>query len=397
MRNFVLALFICQCFTAFGQGKDLRCFIFGHSLIDHRPPINATPSDETTVPHWIYLLAESSDNSFAAGGQYGFLTQHADLPPRSQWGYDIVPGVWDEDIESFEQANINTFMITAANFVQYLGPDQPYEDPNNVDQVSPFSATEEIVDWLGSNAENARIYLYENWPDMAGILGDASFPPNAEGLLAYNEATLGDFHNWWIEYQDLLLTSRPDANVRMIPTGPVIAEVINNFLQNIESTELYEDDAPHGRANVYFLAGLVSYMSIYEEKASADLEIPDLISTSIKDQFQEIIDFIWNYLIEFNNDEGISRVFVNEVSSYSRIVETTLDVYPNPSSNVINISNPAAVKSVSISNLHGQCVLKASDLPQGQIDISLLHPGIYYLVLDFDDSETRRITKLIKQ
>jgi len=48
----------------------------------------------------------------------GFLTSHRNLPPNSQWGYDIVPGVWDQDNETFAEAEISTTMITVGNFIQ---------------------------------------------------------------------------------------------------------------------------------------------------------------------------------------------------------------------------------------------------------------------------------------
>ena len=34
---------------------NVRNYIFGHSLIVHTPPQFPTPSDETTVPHWLTL------------------------------------------------------------------------------------------------------------------------------------------------------------------------------------------------------------------------------------------------------------------------------------------------------------------------------------------------------
>lgn len=69
---------------AWGQVNQVDIYIFGHSLIDHRPPITPTPADETTVPHWLEDIATAAGKTYTATGQYGFLTNHLNLPPSSQ-------------------------------------------------------------------------------------------------------------------------------------------------------------------------------------------------------------------------------------------------------------------------------------------------------------------------
>jgi hypothetical protein len=118
-------------------------YIFGHSLIVH-----ATDSDETTVPHWLHLLAHEGGHDVSVSGQYGFLPQHANLPPTAQWGFSEVASAWDSDTQNFTDANFNTILLTAANFVQ--------DQPSNVNYhgnstTSPVSATLEIIDgWFYS-------------------------------------------------------------------------------------------------------------------------------------------------------------------------------------------------------------------------------------------------------
>ncbi|NND04794.1 MAG: hypothetical protein HKN87_00320 [Saprospiraceae bacterium] len=134
-------------------------FVFCHSLIDHRPPAIATPSDETTIPHWIYLLAKEAGRSYAAGGQYGFLPQHAALLPFAPWGYDSVPGVWESDTKPFSSADISTVLITAGNFVQWQASTAEYPgDPG----VSQISANNDIIDWVNQQESAVRFYMYEN-------------------------------------------------------------------------------------------------------------------------------------------------------------------------------------------------------------------------------------------
>ncbi len=65
--------------------QDVRQFIFGFSLLDHRPPTVPTLSDEIMIPHWLYLLADQGNHGYGATGQYGFLQQHINLPSFAQW------------------------------------------------------------------------------------------------------------------------------------------------------------------------------------------------------------------------------------------------------------------------------------------------------------------------
>lgn len=293
------------------QTSTVRNFIFGHSLIDHRPPLYPTPSDETTVPHWVASLADHAGHYYGASGQYGFLPQHANLNPFSQWGYDSVNPVWDSDFETFSEANFNTILITAGNFIQYQAPSEPYyNDPN----MTPISATEDISDWLYTQESEMRIFLYENWPDMAGYLGDGSFPPTDSEFQAYNDYLSGAFHDWWIDYHDALIASRPDQDIRMIPVGPILAELFSEtLLTQIPVTTLYEDDAPHGRPTVYFLAGLVTYMALYEERAPLDYVVPSIVDSEVADNYTEVVNFMWDALQDFTTADGQSRVFSEDV------------------------------------------------------------------------------------
>ncbi len=292
------------------QSNSETSFMFGHSLLDHRPPLIATPSDETTIAHWIYLLATESGQSYAAAGQYGFLQQHDNLPPFSQWGYDIVPPAWDSDVDPFSVADFSNALITAGNFMQWQGPDEDYY---NEPGVSPISATQTIVNWLVQNEPGIKIYIYENWPDMAPYIAGQGFPPSPTELTNYYSYLDGDFHNWWIAYHDALLLSNPADEVRMIPVGPILSNLFQNTVLNtIPVTEIYEDNAPHGRATLYFLAGMISYMATFEQPAPASFTVPNTVHPTVASNYSLIASNIWSALQGFNLPNGDSRVFFNQ-------------------------------------------------------------------------------------
>jgi|GEM_PF-1038001 len=290
------------------QPIDQRMFVFGHSLVDHRPPAIPTPSDETTTLHWMHMLAAAAGNTYAGGGKYGFLPWHDDLPPFSQWGYDFVSPVWESDYEPFSDANVTSVMITPANFIQHT----PSNMPHPIDySTTVVASTETIFDWVELQEPGTKYYIYENWPEML----IANFPPTAAEFTSYNTFTQGAFHDWWVQYQDFMLASRPQLNTRLIPVGSLISKIITDLYPNqIPVTDLYEDGDPHGRATIYFLTGLITYMATYEEPAPATYVVPNIVHPTIRNNYGAISNYIWNELVNFNLPNGDSRVFCTNPS-----------------------------------------------------------------------------------
>ena len=287
---------------------SLRTFIFGHSLIVHDPPAIATPSNETTVPHWMAELSAAANFDYAVSGQYGFLPQHANLPPIAQWGFDRAEGAWESDTESFSDANFNSILLTAGNFIQYQSATTPY-DGDNPNNTTPLAATLSIFDWVEQQEPGTAIYIYENWPDMAGFLSNG-VPASTMEFANYNDYTLGEFHAWWLVYHEAVMQQRPDLDVKMVPVGPIISKLLTETdLANIPFSDLYEDDAPHGRPTIYFLASLITYMAMYGMEAPADFEVPNTVHELVRTNYDTTIFFIWDELNAFNDGAGNSLVF----------------------------------------------------------------------------------------
>ena len=378
MRTIPFFLVVLFSFPNLLTAQDDTCktYIFGHSLIDHRPPAIPTPSDETTVPHWLYLMAKDAGFSFAAGGQYGFLPSHRRLPPQSQWGYDMVPGAWDQDNETFAEADIDKVLITALNYIQWQGPDQPYpgEGP-----VTPISATVDIVDWLKMQQPDVKIYIYENWPDMAPYLANG-FPPSQNEWNEYHDYLFSDFNDWWIAYHNAVHEARPKDEIKMIPVGQCVADALNlDALKSIPYDEWYEDDAPHGRASVYFLASMATYMAFFEEKTPENYVIPNIVHPQIRTSYLAIRDRMWDILKTFNFSNGDSRVFFNfSTEADEQPISPSLTVYPNPFHNTLRVSTEFSIEHIIIKDITGRNVLEFS-FNNSRLNLSDLNPGIYYL------------------
>ena len=159
------------------------------------------------------------------------------------------------------------------------------------------------------------IYIYENWPDMSAFLNNG-VPASPVEFTNYNDYTLGEFHDWWLAYHEIVKQERPDLNVKMIPVGPIISKLLTESeLSDISFSELYEDDAPHGKPTIYFLAGLITYMAMYGVEAPENFQVPNTVHSISRDNFNTTVSFIWDELNNFNDSNGNSRVFVLDTNN----------------------------------------------------------------------------------
>ncbi len=367
----------------------LKTFIFGHSLINHEFQVNITPSQETSVPHWFHFLAEEAGYEYAVSGQYGFIPQHANLPPIAQWVFDSVASAWDSDNYPFSQADFDNILITPGNFIQWQGPSVDYFN----DTQSPLDYTSQIFNWVNQQEDSMTFYVYENWPDMAPYLSQG-FPPSQQEWQNYNDYLNGDFHDWFLEYHDSLILAHPDHCVRMIPVGPVISDLLMQApFDQIAIDTLYEDDAPHGRPTVYFLAALATYMAMYEEPAPSSYQVPDIIDPIVASNYQQAVDFIWNALLNFDDLSPENRVFCEDVTASIEKNESTIRIYPNPMETVLNIVSSAPVSKYEMVDAFGRSVLQGN---QSLIDVSSLPSGVYLCKVTLENGQAF-IEKVFKQ
>lgn len=394
--------FSCLLIAAFNIGHaqidSIRLFAFGHSLVDHALADPPTPSNETVIMHWMSIIADHANNHLAGGGKYGFLPSHANqLPPFSQWGYDTVDGVWDSDNETFAEAQISDILVTALNYIQWTPPTSAYYGPDSI--YTPITATTTLFDWIANEQTvPTRYYIYENWPDMSGYLANG-IPPTPAEWQAYNAYTVGGFHDWWLTYQDSVINRRPSLNPRMIPVGPIISELLTgDWLDDIPFDDLYQDDAPHGRPSIYFLAGLITYMAIYVEPAPADLPLDPIIHQDIRDHYVDIVNYIWDALLDFNDEAGVSRVFYPDQSPTHIVLSSNdMTVFPNPTSGMLIIDGTTADYAIDVIDSTGQVYQNFNGNGRIEINISTIPAGLFFIRMENTSNGELFIEKILKQ
>jgi len=285
-RSLWLALAVWAGLVGTGRADEIRAFVYGNSLINH-----VSGSDETTMPHWLSLLARAGGHGLRLDGVFGSGPEFAaNLPPEPNWSFADVPSAWDTERMAFRRAGFNTIILNPRNFIQDVPPDAPYAW-DNPDGQSPLSTTLRVFDWTEFQAPNARFFIYEGWSDMGAIADE--FPPSAPDLARYHAYNAGPYSDWFQRYLALLREARPGLDIRLIPTASVLAGLLTETeLAEIPATALYSDNAPHGTPTLYFLAALISYAAIFNEPPPV-LELPGTVHPLVAENYEAIAGRIW--------------------------------------------------------------------------------------------------------
>ena len=88
------------------------------------------------------------------------------------------------------------------------------------------------------------------------------------------------------------------------------------------------------------------------------------------------------------------HVYQDDATAISTVSTENIELYPNPVSDLLNLSSTLDIKKLTIFNLQGVQVMVQSN-PQKQISIEDLSQGIYYVVLTKNDG-TSVVKKVIK-
>jgi hypothetical protein len=154
---------------------------------------------------------------------------------------------------------------------------------------------------------NTPIYLYASWPDAGGALDGVGYAegispptlqPNAAQVSAYYRSAIGEGENipsyeqWW---RDLYQETRSTGNVIYMPVNWILIRTIRDsgYLNNAQFGDLFEDNAPHGRASVYLMAAMIQYVVMNNAVPVEPQNLPaEVIHGDIISNFDAIASFM---------------------------------------------------------------------------------------------------------
>ncbi len=308
--------------SAAAQEKSERAYVFGNSVIHH-----LSDSDETSVPHWLALMAQEANHDFALSGQWGFLRDFMrGLPPEPNWSFKEVDQSWNSERRQFQDAELTSIWMVPANFIQYQAPSAPF-DGHNPDNLSPVDAASAVVAWAGEADPKIGVYVYEGWPEMAAVTG--RFPPNANGLSEYHTFATGKYAQWYDEFVANIAAAAPDRDVTMIPVSRVLSSVmLETALSELPAETFYVDDAPHGTSALYLMAAMVAYNTIYAEPLPDSFRPPNSIAPELRATFPMVRDAIWERVAAFEDVAAsaapVSAMENTEQAQQADMIETPM-------------------------------------------------------------------------
>lgn len=250
----------------------------------------------TSTANWVARMATvapNGGNTYTCGWMFGFANAWT-TPPASQ-GQEvatsphIVGGTW-----------------TGCNLVEVVEfvPDNfdgPTFDPSSTNNLG-FAYTQrllEIIDAWETNAPNAnRSYvIYAGWPAMDAYGDPATLTPTQAAN--YQAYALGAYQTWLQTLLSQLQAALPSLNIRLNNVSrAVITTWRDTAVSTIPATALFEDNAPHGTATWYFLAGIAEYMELFNEKPPSNFVINPAwgVHQTVVDNYQTIVNFMWTVL-----------------------------------------------------------------------------------------------------
>jgi hypothetical protein len=284
---------------------SVKGYAMAHSLWQHG-------STEHHTGEWLGRFARHAKKSSSWLGRFGQLDQHASMLPI------IVKDPYDNDGDAnsaFGYPSNRPFDPWVRGEWSAVGWDHVMTTPWNFAQEStPFDTKPDpldyalsIVDFWVEYAPGAKKMFFEHWPETSmvpGVPGSSELSP-AQWIL-YWEYTGGDYHDWFVGFMDAMQSSRPDAELFLVPVGAVLADLFltQDYMKSASSSAYFEDDAPHGTPALYFLSAMVFYRQMYGVSVESTYRIPRSSAAQIPPEIQEnlasIIQFIDTRLSELN-------------------------------------------------------------------------------------------------
>lgn len=301
----VLSAFLCfqaaQSAENTKSNRHIAYFVFGHSLYtwDGGPSIEPGSTGESSTGYWLGDLANDNGKLSGGSGQFGQLSYHA-IPPTGGISYRTDAfNPWPSG--DFSEQDFSHVIIMPSNFEQTWSTPQQY-----------MEQTERVINYLAVKTPKTEILIYEHWPkpSLLEAVEDKKVLDRAEWDLVL-EYSSGDYHQWFVEWQNLILKKYPQLKIRMIPVGPVLADLLSSqsYLKNIAYTDVYVDGAPHGTRTKYFLAALVMYRAMFlESPKTSYVAPPNMIAKEVSNNLGSVIQYIDGRL-DYYNQKGV-RVYL---------------------------------------------------------------------------------------
>ena len=339
-------------------------------------PNSATAQAYTTPGQWQTLTFNFNvpmDNTAVANGEYEKIVFYGNWNSANT-GYNNPPVAvtyYVDNIRAEEAPLIPVAPTTAA-------------------PTPPARATADVLSFFSDAYTNETVTTWgPSWgPEAASIVdnpisGNATKKINISSGLIFGGIVLGNYHNlssfthfhidYWIPSPVL--------------TGQVLSfKLSNHAAQNGETSAIQTLPTPQGGQWVSLDIPLANFVAASDPANLARNSIKEIIISAARLNNSLAVPFYFdNLYFHKNTTLGTSNFDVAKVK-----------LYPNPTSNVLNIECVGTIQAISVYNVLGQEVInKVLNSTSTALDVSSLNSGIYVVKTIVDGATSS--TKFIKQ
>lgn len=145
-------------------------------------------------------------------------------------------------------------------------------------------------------------------------------------------------------------------------------------------------------ANYFTVIGVASTLGVYYGENETNVQRFDGLSTSTfyHNQFSSTDKFYFEYEevmsgknLVITNPNGMKIYYSNMILATENNVKAKFSIYPNPTSDVLQLKNISTNSDIKIVDAQGKLVLKANNLQQKDFSVSVKHltKGVYFLLV----------------
>jgi hypothetical protein len=270
---------------------------FGNSLRTHtNAGGEGNATSYTAADEWIGYLASLSNKQYSAKHKFGFLENFDILDMSSMVknsvfnnqndfinnSFDFWPGYFS-DPSQLPADSIDNLTFVLSNFIgtnNHVGGDPNFAEMGAYDFALPttravINLTTLINRALAQRSDTTKAFdviIYCPWADANPYNTNDDLPTPAQFNEYKSSAVTTAWLQWHIDLANALAAVSFDAelNVRMIPVGPIIFDVIDTFFPQYAFEELFYDISPHGREIIYLIAGMICYRVAFKENPNLE-------------------------------------------------------------------------------------------------------------------------------
>ena len=370
-------------------------------------------------PVWDYNLTYGND-------LFGFFNDYYDRSHTDVWQFE------------YENQGANFWKDLFANptFKCYLS--KRFNEVTNTGEPLNYDYISSLIDSTTALISEAVVRENEKWDTIDNFTGEiANIKSWIQERIAWMRSNLGAFTNCNnVETPSLVITkihynpqetvAFPESDdlefIEIKNTGSTIVTLTGIYLIKLGVSYQFPQNSTIAAGEYIYLAGDATSFQNKYGIIPFDTFVRDLSNKShnlvLSDAFGNLIDQVeytdkepwpesadgdgfYLQLIDINSDNSLA---INWVASSSEVLsangfnnsEVNFTVYPNPAEEKLMINSEQAIEKITIFNLLGQQIKTFQvDFKSGEINISKLNKGMYFLNLKLEDGASIS-TKIFK-